>query len=56
MKNSLQLWLRNTDGMTIDDLLEECKRELCRRNVDSKVERCVKSIVENNLLYCYNNF
>jgi hypothetical protein len=26
--NNLQLWWRNTDGMTVDDLLEECKQEL----------------------------
>lgn len=26
---NLQLWWRNTDGMTVDDLLEECKQELC---------------------------
>lgn len=26
--DNLQLWWRNTDGMTIDDLLEECKQEL----------------------------
>lgn len=25
---NLQLWWRNTDGMTVDDLLEECKQEL----------------------------
>lgn len=28
--DNLQLWLRNTDGMTVDDLLEKCKRELYR--------------------------
>ena len=27
--DNLQLWWRNTDEMTVDDLLEECKRELC---------------------------
>ena len=27
---NLQLWWGNTEGMTVDDLLEECKRELCR--------------------------
>lgn len=27
---NLQLWWRNTDGMTVDDLLEECKQELCQ--------------------------
>ena len=26
--DNLQLWWRNTDGMTVDDLLEECKQEL----------------------------
>ena len=26
--HNLQLWWRNTDGMTVDDLLEECKQEL----------------------------
>ena len=26
--NNLQLWWRNTDGMTVDDLLEECKQEM----------------------------
>lgn len=24
----LQLWWRNTDGLTVNDLLNECKREL----------------------------
>lgn len=28
--NNLQLWWRNTYGMTVDDLLEECKQELCQ--------------------------
>lgn len=28
--NNLQLWWRNTNGMAVDDLLEECKQELCR--------------------------
>lgn len=28
--NNLQLWWRNTDGMTVNDLLEECKQELCK--------------------------
>lgn len=28
--DNLQLWWRNTDNMTVDDLLEECKRELYR--------------------------
>lgn len=28
--DNLQLWWENTDGMTVDDLLEECKQELCR--------------------------
>lgn len=27
--DNLQLWWRNTDGLTVDDLLEECKQELC---------------------------
>lgn len=27
---NLQLWWRNTDGMAVDDLLEECKQELCQ--------------------------
>ena len=26
--DNLQLWWRNTDGLTVDDLLEECKQEL----------------------------
>ena len=26
--DNLQLWWRNTDEMTVDDLLEECKQEL----------------------------
>lgn len=26
--DNLQLWWRNTDGMTVDDLLEECKQEM----------------------------
>ena len=30
--DNLQLWWRNTDGMTVDDLLEECKSELCRND------------------------
>lgn len=25
--DNLQLWWRNTNGMTVDDLLEECKQE-----------------------------
>lgn len=29
--DNLQLWWRNTDGMTVDDLLEECKQELNSR-------------------------
>lgn len=28
--DNLQLWWRNTDGITVDDLLEECKRESYR--------------------------
>ena len=28
LDDNLQLWWRNTDGMTVDDLLEECKQEL----------------------------
>lgn len=28
--DNLQLWWRNTDNMTVDDLLEKCKRELYR--------------------------
>lgn len=28
--DNLQLWWRNTDEMTVDDLLEECKQELYR--------------------------
>lgn len=28
--DNLQLWWRNTTGMTVDDLLEECKLELCK--------------------------
>lgn len=28
--DNLQLWWKNTDRMTVDDLLEECKRELHR--------------------------
>ena len=28
--NLLLLW-RNTDGLTVDDLLEECKQELCMK-------------------------
>ena len=28
--NNLQLWWRNTYGITVNDLLEECKLELCR--------------------------
>ena len=28
-EDNLQLWWRNTDGITVDDLLEECKWELC---------------------------
>ena len=27
--NNLHLWWRNTDGMTVNDLIEECKQELC---------------------------
>lgn len=27
-EENLLLWWRNTDGMTVDDLLEECKQEL----------------------------
>lgn len=27
--DNLQLWWRNTYGMTVNDLLEECKQELC---------------------------
>ena len=26
--DKLLLWWRNTDGMTVDDLLKECKQEL----------------------------
>lgn len=28
--DNLLLWWRNTDGLTVDDLLEECKQELCQ--------------------------
>ena len=28
--NNLQLWWRNTNGMTVNDLLEKCKQELCK--------------------------
>lgn len=28
--DNLQLWWRNTYGITVNDLLEECKLELCR--------------------------
>ena len=28
--NNLSLWWRNTDGLTVDDLLEECTLEVCR--------------------------
>lgn len=27
--NNLHLWWRNTDGMTVNDLIEKCKQELC---------------------------
>lgn len=26
---NLHLWWRNTDGLTVDDLYEECRQELC---------------------------
>lgn len=26
--DNLQLWWRNTDGLTVSDLFEECKKEL----------------------------
>ena len=29
--DNLLLWWRNTDGLTVDDLLEECKQELCMK-------------------------
>lgn len=28
--DNLLLWWRNIDGLTVDDLLEECKQELCQ--------------------------
>lgn len=28
--DNLSLWWRNTGGLTVDDLLEECKLEVCR--------------------------
>lgn len=28
--NNLQLWWRNTNGTTVNDLLEKCKQELCK--------------------------
>lgn len=46
--DNLQLWWRNTDGMTVDDLLEECKQELNSRGMikikHSKTENVLDEI------------
>ena len=36
--DNLQLWWRNTDEMTVDDLLEECKHELFDEMMDLETE------------------